>query len=295
MKAGEAHPQTSTYRLDERIAEHHALLSPKHKRLARFVLDNKYFMSFASASQAGKKTGTSAATVVRFAQTLGYDGYTELQAAIRAELPSYLTAVERIQARLEATSPPDNIPHKVFHTDINNIERTANNLDESKLEGAVKTILAAKRILVVGAGLSASPALFLAHSLKIIGLDARVNLNEGLSLAAESAQLGNDALIIAIDLWRYVRSTIQAVATAKKHGARSIAITDSVVSPLARMSDYAFEAATDGVSHSLSTTGVMSLLNVFITAISNRIPNQTIRSLRRVDSAYRDNNLLSVE
>src|SRR3990170_2724375 len=132
--------------VENRIATVLDSLSKKQTRLARFVLDSKYFMSFASASQAGEKTRTSAATVVRFAQTLGYQGYSELQAAIRAELPSYLTAVERIQARLEATSPPDNIPHKVFHTDISNIERTANNLDESKLEMAIKAILAAKRI-----------------------------------------------------------------------------------------------------------------------------------------------------
>ncbi|UCH60634.1 MAG: MurR/RpiR family transcriptional regulator [Anaerolineales bacterium] len=295
MNPEETRPQKPTSSLDERITEFHHKLSPKHKRLARFVLDNKYFMSFASASQAGKKTGTSAATVVRFAQTLGYDGYSELQFAIRAELPSYLTAVERMQARLEAPPPPDNIPHKVFYTDINNIERTANNLDEHKLEGAVEAIVSAKRILVVGAGLSASPALFLAHSLKIIGFDARVNLNEGLSLAAETAQLSDSTLIIAIDLWRYVHSTIKAVEFAKKRGARSIAITDSTVSPLARMADFAFEVVTDGVSHSLSTTGVMSLLNVLIATLSNRAPNQTITSLRSVDRAYRDNNLLIVD
>jgi len=295
MDPDDAQSQKPTRSLDERITELHNKLSPKHKRLARFVLDNKYFMSFASASQAGNKTGTSAATVVRFAQTLGYDGYSTLQKAIRAELPSYLTAVERIQARLESTPPPDNLPHKVFYTDISNIERTANNLDERKLEEAMKAIISAKRILVVGAGLSASPALFLAHSLKIMGFDARAIINEGLSMAAETAQSGTDTLIIAIDLWRYVRSTIGAVANAKKHGASSIAITDSIVSPLARMADFAFEVATDSVSHSLSTTGVMSLLNVLITAISNQIPTQTINSLRKVDSAYRDNNLLIME
>jgi len=281
--------------LDERISTHHDNLSRKHKRLARFVLDNKYFMSFASAQQAGEKTDTSAATVVRFAQTLGYEGYSELQSAIRVELPSYMTAVERIQARLESPPPPDNIPHKVFYTDIGNIERTANNLDESRLDAAISAIIEAKRIYVVGSGLSASPALFLAHSLKIIGFDARASLNDGLSLAADNAQFDNGTLLIAIDLWRYVRSTIQAVALANKLGSQTIAITDSTVSPLANMADYAFEVATDGVSHSLSTTGVMSFLNVLIAALSYRIPEQTMHSLRRVDNAYREHNLLFLE
>ena len=78
-------------------------------------------------------------------------------------------------------------------------------------------------------------------------------------------------------------------------GVSVIAITDSIVSPLARLADYAFEVVTSGISHSLSATAIMSLLNVFIAALSYKIPEQTMRSLRRVDSAYRDNDLLVLE
>jgi len=68
--------------------------------MARFILDNRYFTSFASASQVAEKNDTSAATVVRFAQALGYQGYPELQDALRVELPSYMTAANRMQARI---------------------------------------------------------------------------------------------------------------------------------------------------------------------------------------------------
>jgi DNA-binding MurR/RpiR family transcriptional regulator len=205
--------------LEERISSNLETLSPKQIRLARFFLDNKYFMSFASANQAGEKTGTSAATVVRFAQTLGYEGFSELQEALRAELPSYLTAVEHIQERLEAPLAPDNISQQVFHTDIRNIERTANSLSEDRLNAAIDNILQAKQILVVGSGLSAAAVLFLAHSLKVIGFESRAITSEGLSLAAIVSQTGPEDLLIAIDLWRYVRSTVEAVSTAKHYGA----------------------------------------------------------------------------
>ncbi len=291
LNSSEVNSQT----LDERISALHKSLSPKHKRLARFVLDNKYFISFASASQAGEKIGTSAATVVRFAQTIGYEGYSEMQAAIRAELPSYMTAIVRMQVQLQAKQPSNDLLRSVYQADINNIQRTVSNISEEKLNAALETLVNANRILVVGAGLSSSCAMFLAHSLKIIGRDARVNSNEGLSLAADIALLNPGDLLIAIDMWRYVRSTIQAVSKAKEMGVSVIAITDSIVSPLARLADYAFEVVTSGISHSLSATAIMSLLNVFIAALSYKIPEQTMRSLRRVDSAYRDNDLLVLE
>jgi DNA-binding MurR/RpiR family transcriptional regulator len=290
----DARPQVEQT-LEQRISAAHGELSRKHKQLARFILDNKYFISFASASQAAEKTNTSAATVVRFAQSLGYEGFSEMQAAIRAELPSYMSAVKRIQERLESPTEPDNLPQKVFYTDIANIERTANNLMAADLDGALQAIVNAGRIWVIGSGISATSALYLAHSLRIIGFDARFNMNEGLSLAVDAAQFSPDTLVIALDMWRYVRSTTEAVAIARKNGARTIAITDSVVSPLAQMADFAFEVAADGAAHSLSPTAALSLINVIIASLAYRVPQQTMESLRRVDSNYLDNNLLVLE
>lgn len=282
-------------KIDERITELHSQLSPKHKRLARFILNNKYYMSFASAHQAGERTGTSTATVVRFAQTLGYEGYPEMQRSIRAELPSYLRAMDRIKSHLESPQEANGMPETVFQTDINNIQRTARNLSQEKLDAAVQAMAQAQRILVVGTGLSSSAAVFLTHSLKIIGLDARQNANEGLSLASDLAGLRQGDLLVAIDLWRYVRSTVSAVRKARSAGAQVIAITDSIVSPLAETADFAFEVVTEGVAHSLSAAALMSLLNVIIASLSYRLPEQTLESLKRVDSAYRENDLLYLE
>lgn len=281
--------------LEARITAALARFSPKQKQLARFMLDDRYLVSFASASQVGEKVGASAATVVRFAQSLGYAGFSELQAAIREELPTYLTAVERIEKSLAAHPSPDNIPQQVFHTDIKNIERTANSLSMPQLDAAVDEIVQASRILVVGCGLSAAPALFLTHSLKVIGFSAQMDSDAGISLATDMAQLRPDTLVIAIDLWRYARSTMEAVHAARRRGARVIAITDTIVSPLAQIADYAFEVATDGTAHSLSPTAVISLLNVFIAALSYRVPEKVMESLRQVDAAYRHNNLLLTE
>jgi DNA-binding MurR/RpiR family transcriptional regulator len=270
-------------------------LSPKQKQLAHFLLDNKYLVAFASASQVGEKVHVSAATVVRFAQRLGYQGFQELRAAIREELPTYLTAVERIQKRLAAPPTEHNIPQQVFHTDIKNIERTASGLDTVQLNAALEEIVGAKQILVIGCGLSAASVLFLAHSLKVMGFNVRMAVDGGLSLTTEIAQLGSDTLVIAIDLWRYARSIVQAVDGAQRQAARVIAVTDSVGSPLAQVADYAFEAAADGTAHSLSLAAIISLLNVFIAALSYRVPDQVMESLRRVDAMYRSQNLLVAE
>lgn len=278
--------------LRDRITNSLETLSPKHKNIARFVLDNQYFTSFASASQVGARNKTTAATVVRFAQAIGYDGYSELQDALRSEMPNYMTTAVRMQKRMSSQNPPVSNPQQVFFTDIKNIERTASILSEENMNAALDAILKAKRILVIGAGLSYAPVAFLAHSLKVMGFDALAIQGEGLQSAVEISRINPDDLMIAIDLWRYVRLTVNAVSHAKEMGVPVIAITDSIVSPLAQMADIAFEIATVGIAHSLSITALMSLLNVFVAMLADRVPEQVYESLKRVDVAYRGNDLL---
>jgi DNA-binding MurR/RpiR family transcriptional regulator len=283
---------TYTGSLQERIESALDALSPTHKRMARFILDNRYFTSFASANQVGEKIDTSAATVVRFSQALGYEGYSELQEALRNELPSYMTAATDIQARMSSDNPSPSAPQQVFYTGIQNIERTAANFSEENLHAALDAIIQARRIVVIGAGLSSAASQFLAHSLKVMGFDAQPVRGEGLQAALELSHIQAGDLLIAIDLWRYVRMTVNAVVWAKEHGIPTIAITDSIVSPLAQMADHAFEISAEGVAHSLSLTGLMSLLDVFIAALADRVPLQVVESLGRVDAAYRGNDLL---
>jgi len=280
--------------LEERIANALETLSPKGKRLARFVLDNRYYVSFVSASQVGEKNEVSAATVVRFAQAIGYEGYSELQETLRSELTSFMTAAARMQKRMNAAGPPQSTPQQVFYTDISNIERTASSLSEEDLDAALDAIQKARRILVVGAGLSSAPAIFLAHSLKVMGFDSLGIQGEGLQSAIELARIQPDDLLIAVDLWRYVRTTVNAASQAKEMGAPVIAITDGIVSPLAKVADIAFHIATEGIAHSLSITALMSLINVIVAMLADRVPEQVYESIQRVDAAYRANDLLVV-
>lgn len=277
---------------EKRITKIFEQLSPKQKRLARFVLDNQHFISYAPAKQAGQQTNTSAATVVRFAQAIGYSGYSEMQAALRSHMPSSLTAVERMQVQNGRLPAAAKNPNDIFAMDVCNIQNTASNLNEDKLTMAVQEILKAGKILVVGSGLAEGSALFLTHSLKVIGFDARAIVSGGLPLAVDLSLMAPGTLLIAISMWRYVRSTYDALVMAKDAGIPTIAITDSVVSPLADKADYAFDISTDSSWHSLSPTAVTSFINVLTAMISFQIPEKALESLRRVDAAYREKNLV---
>ena len=279
--------------LDARIASTFSEMSHSQKELARFILDNSLFVAFAPAAELGGKVGVSAATVVRFCQLLGYEGYPELQNAVRTSLPTYVNKVQRME---QSGSPDKNqLIERVFELDAQNLTRTREVLDQERFWAAVAALGKASDILIVGGGSSAGPALYLAHSLKVMGLDARSVVDGGIPLALELVRLKPTSVFVGLSVWRYVAETVHAMEQAQVRGATRIAITDSIVSPIAQRADYAFQVGTDGAAHALSLTSVMALINAFIAAVSLKRPQQTTRALQEVDAAYRAGKLLATE
>jgi DNA-binding MurR/RpiR family transcriptional regulator len=268
-------------------------LSRKQKRIARFILDNQELVAFSSAAEVGAQTDSSAATVVRLCQALDYDGYLHLQADLREGISIERTAIQRLEDRLAAPAEAHDILARVFATDIHNLELTMVMTDNGTFQEAVCEIRRARRILVVGDGLSAGLAVFFAHAMQVIGLPVHCITGGGEPLALGLAFLEPEDLVIGIGFWRNLRDIVQAVQQAREMGAKSIGITDNRLSPLARLPDFSFLATTDGVAHSVSPVGFVTLLNALLAALSLEMPEQVGASLRHVDEAYRRSELLT--
>ncbi len=268
-------------------------LSRKQRRIARHILDNQEAVAFSSAAEVGAQTGSSAATVVRLCQALNYEGYLHLQMDLREGISFQRTAIQRLEDRLAATEAGDDLLARVFATDIHNLELTMVMTGNDAFQEAVAEMLRARHILVVGDGLAAGLAVFFAHALQVIGLPVQCITGGGEPLALGLAFLQPNDLVIGIGFWRNLRDIVQAVQQAREMGAKSIGITNNRLSPLARLPDYSFLATTDGVAHSVSPVGFVSLLNAFLAALSLEMPEQVGAWLRRVDEAYKRGELLT--
>ena len=252
------------------------------------------FAAFASATELGEQVGVSPATVVRFCQTLGYEGYPEFQLDLRASIPTYLRAIQRLEKGDGKFSEEGGF-NRVFELDSQNIRRTLEVLPTERFDAAVAALSKASDILIVGSGISAAPAVYFSHLLNTMGLDARAVTCGGIPLATELVKLKPSSVLVGIAVWRYVAETVLAMGRAAHAGATRIAFSDSPVSPLAQRADYAFHIVTLGAAHSRSITAAMALVNAFTCALADARPEETARALREIDSAYRDASLLSAD
>jgi DNA-binding MurR/RpiR family transcriptional regulator len=261
-------------------------LSPKQHRLARYFLDHEHAIAFSSANTVGRENDVSAATVVRFARALGYEGYTDLQEDIRAALPQYNTPSQKLAQRISEGSFASNVSANIAEVNIRNIEQTLQNVSLEMLDLAVDVMVDADRILIFSGGLSSMAAVMAQHSLTMLGFQARAIINGGLTQTLEVSTIGPRDTVIVISIWRYLKDTVAAATYAHDAGARVIALTDSLISPLAPSSDYMFIAATERAAHSRSLTGLISLIDLINAMIVSKRPHESMQALRRIDDLY---------
>lgn len=267
-------------------------LSPKQRRLARFFLDHEEMIAFASANEVGRRAGVSAATVVRFCRALGFEGYTDLQAAVRAQFPQYRTAVQKLAERMSNGAFDRNLPVQIAQTNTENIQKTLSQVSEADLVQIINALLRARRIRIFGSGISSAAAVFAEHALTTLGFSARAHTSEGLTQVLELSHLTGQDVVIVISLWRYLRSSIEALEMAKTAGATCVALTDSPVAPVAILADHALVASIEGAVHSRSITGILSLIDLISAAIVAKRPQESMAALQRVDRVYRQSGRL---
>ena len=254
--------------LIQRLNQSGKKLSKSHRRIAECIVTHYDKAAFMTASRLGEYVGVSESTVVRFASTLGYDGYPQLQKALQELIRHRLTASQRF----EMTSDMDQaqVLGKVLKADMQNIRTTIDELDTAVFENVVEQLLRAKSIYVLGLRASAPLAQFMAHYLGFIFSNVQLVTSGVSDVFEQLARIGEDDVLIGISFPRYSNRTIEAMAFAKTHGAELVAITDGPLSPLHAEADLCLTAKSDMASFVDSLVAPLSLINALIVALGQR-------------------------
>ena len=215
------------------ISEHAAGFSKGQKRIAQYIQEHYESAAFMTAFKLGETVGVSESTVVRFAAELGFDGYPQLQKAMQELIRSKLTTVQRIEVT-RARMADDEVLDNVMAYDMANIRQTLEELPRDVFYQAVDAIVEARRVYIFGAGSCRALANFLAYYLKLLLPDIHlIYTSSETEILEEMLQIGEQDAIIGLSFPRYSSKAVKTVHFAHSRQAKIIAITDSVLSPIA--------------------------------------------------------------
>ena len=240
--------------------------SKGQKRIANYIEEHYDTAAFMTAAKLGKTVGVSESTVVRFANEIGYEGYPKLQKAMQEMIRDKLTSVQRIDVTTTRIGN-NHVLDAIMNQDIDKIRRTLEETSREDFEKAVQSIVKAKRIYIFGVRSTASLAQFLGYYFGLIFDNVRVITDTSKTHTYEQLfRIEKDDVMIGISFPRYSTMAVEAMSLARDRGANSIAITDSMVSPLVSAADEVLLARSDMASVVDSLVAPLSLINALIVA-----------------------------
>jgi DNA-binding MurR/RpiR family transcriptional regulator len=261
--------------------------SKGQKRIALYIEEHYDKAAFMTASKLGETVGVSESTVVRFATELGYDGYPKLQKAMQEMIRNKLTSVQRIEVTSSRIGN-NNVLDSVLNQDIEKIRRTIEETSHEDFDRAVDEICKAKRIYIFGVRSTAAIASFLAYYFELI-FDNNViviNTTSATTTYENIFRMTSDDVIIGISFPRYSKMAIEAMDFARRRGAHSIAITDSMASPLISSADSVLIARSDMASIVDSLVAPLSLINALIVATVLKKKDEVTETFRELEQVW---------
>ena len=218
--------------LAERLTRDYERFSPAQQSLARYLVEHLADIPLLSAHEVARASHCSPATVVRFAQALGYAGYPEMQGVVRrAQRPTLPPRPGDRQLDLplsaeglDATLAAERLA----------LEDTARRLAGADLAPLVGALAGRSPVILAGEG-HARPVLALLE--ERLGRGGRVTTTvTGLEPPARAwlDAIPSGGAVLAVTLGRDSRVAQAAVTAARAAGAPAAVLVDSGLSALAR-------------------------------------------------------------
>lgn len=214
-------------------------LSAREGDVATRVLADPQVVLNSTVAELARDAGTSTATVARFCQSVGFDGYREFRVAIAATVSRSQAELVRFELDDSEIAPDDGIEEviaKVRFQDILAVEQTLGDLDRDAVQKVVDALVTANRIEITGFGASGLTAADLNEKLRRIGYPSGYNSDVHFALPSGANLHPGDALVAFSHSGR-TSDTIGVLSAAAEAGAVTIAVTNAPDSSLAALAD----------------------------------------------------------
>jgi len=268
------------------LADKLSHLSPKRQEIIRPVLENPRSYVLLSVRALADRLGTDPATTVRIVQGLGFASYKDFQRHLHDLSVAYATSLDTMKAAEREGTGPATIVRVALQRDMQNLHALSNSLDAGKVCALARRIFDSPKILLLGGDAATSLVHHLEYHLTVIGLPVLSATTPG-RVSHVVRHVGKRDLVVGISFRRGLRQTVEGLQIAKRNGAYAVAITDTFVSPLARIADECFIASVETPSFGASYVAPMALIDAIVSAVANLKPRRIMSLIKQADEEQR--------
>lgn len=278
-----------------RVGRTYETLPAKLGMAARWLTEHPADVALLSMREQARGAGVSAPTMVRLAQQLGFTDYASLrrpfQEAMAGARPrSAVAAQGHFGRRASAlqTAPAgacmSRLAEEIVAAQTEDVRSVVTLNSPRRIDAAVKAIAAGRRVGFLGVRSSYAIAFYFRYGYNMIATNGVLFDGMGGFLLDQAEALERGDTLVAISQSPYSAPTVKATEAAKARGVTIVAITDSALSPLARLATHSLFLRTESISFFPSMIAPLALVELLLAGLATRGGRKVLRRLADVDA-----------
>lgn len=251
--------------IKEKITNKYNSLPKNQRKIAEYFINNFDSIPFVNVQDLSKATGASVASIVRFAQRAGFQGFSELRDAITDSLKKELKN-KQIFSLFEKHKVQEDLLTEVAGLDIKNINETLNLIQRQTFDYVINKLSSAKTVYTAGLGISYLLAEILAYQLTQVGINSSVLKHTHTLFHEQILFMDKNDLLVVFSFPPYSKETVEAAEFANDKKIDVISITNQPASPVTFFSKANLIVKSENMLFTNSFAAISVLINAIATA-----------------------------
>ena len=265
MDAKTRQPPATAEEFRSLLLERYDGLSKRLKQVARYVLDEPNELALETLAVIAARCGVQPSAIVRFAQSFGFSGASQLQRLFRDGLISansslgYGERVRQFSESVSQTPAGEGLLTEFVEGNILALQNLSHTVSEQDMQAAVNLIARAAVVHVAGFRRAFPIAAYLAYSLQQLGKHVQFIDGVGGLARPQANTVDRKDVVIAVSFRPYAPETVEVAEIAARKGAKVLSISDSRVSPIAKLGTVTLQVRDSEVRNFRSLAASMCL------------------------------------
>jgi len=291
MWVSERNPTIPAYgTVAERIRAVRSRLSPSELAVASVIIDRYPTGGLVQIAQLAADAGVSGPTVLRLVCKLGFEGYGEFHAALRAEIQERIFSPVDVYPATSSGGSGQEITAEAQAAYYECLQATLSQLSESELKSAVSALSDAGRpVYVLGGRVSGILASHLCTHISLLRPRVAHFGSNGFVRSCGVADLGPNSVVVVFDYRHYQETTVNWGAEAAMRKAHVVLFTDQYLSPLAQHATSLLTCSTKGLDPFDSLVGALALTELVVAEVARAMGAPANKRLTDLLAFQQDN------
>ncbi|WP_162652176.1 MurR/RpiR family transcriptional regulator [Lentilitoribacter sp. Alg239-R112] len=264
------------------IHDLHGDMSRAHQQIAVYLTQNPNDVAVRSVNAIAQSCGIHASSFVRFAQSLGYDGFKSLQVLFQRRLataaPGFEARVHALEQELKSRDDLSeaNLLRDLVISDAASVQSLLDEIDAGDLAKAADFLSKAETVFLLGQ-LRSAPVVELIRYLLTMAGKKCIMLDPSGGLATHIARtISQSDVLLAVSFRFYANEVVSIVEEVASQNRTIVALSDSTLSPLAKSAHVLFATPEHDGPLSRSVTAPICLAQAIALAVASRMQNNSI-------------------